>query len=144
MNIFFLLKPKAVVSYIYDDNSIRQGLEKLRAHKFTAIPVIKKDGTYVGTVSEGDFLWHIVDQNKYDGIKSEEDKMVSDLMKNDRNPPVKSNATMDELLLRVMRQNFVPVIDDRNIFIGIVTRTDVIKYYYDKEQNDKYKDIINV
>lgn len=144
MNIFFLLKPKAVVSYIYDDNSIRQGLEKLRAHKFTAIPVIKKDGTYVGTVSEGDFLWHIVDQNKYDGIKSEEDKMVSDLIKNDRNPPVKSNATMDELLLRVMRQNFVPVIDDRNIFIGIVTRTDVIKYYYDKEQNYKYKDITNV
>lgn len=144
MNIFFLLKPKAVVSYIYDDNSIRQGLEKLRAHKFTAIPVIKKDGTYVGTVSEGDFLWHIVDRNKYDGIKSEEDNMVSDLIKNDRNPPVKSNATMDELLLRVMRQNFVPVTDDRNIFIGIVTRTDVIKYYYDKEQNDKYKDITNV
>lgn len=144
MNIFFLLKPKALVSYIYDDNSIRQALEKLRAHKFTAIPVIKKDGTYVGTVSEGDFLWHIVDKNKYDGIKSEEEYLVSDLIKNDKNPPVKSDISMDELLLRVMRQNFVPVIDDRNIFIGIVTRTDVIKYYYDKEQNDKFRDITNV
>lgn len=144
MNIFFLLKPKSLVSYIYDDNSIRQGLEKMRAHNFSAIPVIRKDGTYVGTVSEGDFLWHIVDKNKYDGIKSEEEYLVSDLIKIDKNPPVKSNTTMEELLLRVMRQNFVPVIDDRNIFIGIVTRTDVIKYYYDKEKNDMYKNITNV
>lgn len=135
MNIFFLLKPKALVSYIYDDNTIRQGLEKLRAHKFTAIPVIKKDGTYVGTVSEGDFLWHIIDGNRYDGIKSEEEYLVSDLIKNDKNPPVKSNASMDELLIKVMRQNFVPVIDDRNMFIGIVTRTEVIKYYYEKGEN---------
>ena len=144
MNIFFLLKPKALVSYIYEYYSIRLVVENLRAHKFSAKSVIKKDGTYVVTFSEGDFLWHIVDKNKYDGIKSEEEYLVSDLIKNDKNPPVKSDISMDELLLRVMRQNFVPVIDDRNIFIGIVTRTDVIKYYYDKEQNDKYKDITNV
>ena len=47
--------------------------------------------------------------------------------------PVKIDETMDELLLRVMDQNFVPVVDDRMRFMGIITRKDIIKYYYDKK-----------
>ena len=61
MNIIFLLRPKATVAFLYDDSTIRQGLEKMRAHGYTAIPVITREGRYIGTVSEGDFLWHMVD-----------------------------------------------------------------------------------
>ena len=61
MNVISLLTPKAQVAYIYDDCTIRQGLEKLRAHGYTAVPVLARDGRYVGTVSEGDFLWNILD-----------------------------------------------------------------------------------
>ena len=61
MNVLMLLKPKNTVKYIYDTNTLRQGLEKMRAHSYTAIPVISEDGKYVGTVSEGDFLYYIVD-----------------------------------------------------------------------------------
>ena len=56
-----LLKPKETVKYIFDYNTLRQGLEKMRVHGYTAIPVISDDGKYVGTVSEGDFLYYIVD-----------------------------------------------------------------------------------
>ena len=63
MNVISLLTPKAQVAYIYDDCTIRQGLEKLRAHGYTAVPVLARDGRYVGTVSEGDFLWNILDGN---------------------------------------------------------------------------------
>ena len=42
---------------------------------------------------------------------------------------MKVSATMDDLLQRVMDQNFVPVIDDRNVFVGIITRKDVIGYF---------------
>ena len=59
MNVLMLLKPKETVQYIYDDNTLRQGLEKMRAHSYTAIPVISRDGRYSGTVSEGDFLYYI-------------------------------------------------------------------------------------
>ena len=51
--------------------------------------------------------------------------------------PVKIDETMDELLLRVMDQNFVPVVEDRTRFMGIITRKDVIKYYYDKRDQIK-------
>ena len=56
MNIAYLLIPKHSVAFLYEDNTIRQGLEKLRHHGRSAVPVINRKGQYVGTVSEGDFL----------------------------------------------------------------------------------------
>ena len=39
---------------------------------------------------------------------------------------------MDDLVDVITDQNFVPVIDDQEKFIGIVTRKDVIRFYYDE------------
>lgn len=139
MNILFLLKPKSTVAYIYEDNSIRQGIEKIRAHYYTAIPVLTRDGEYVGTVSEGDFLWHMIDNDSSE-IRVQEEYNIADIIRPEWNPPVKINATMNDLLFRVQEQNFVPVVDDRNLFVGIITRKDVIKFYYDKEKNKKTED----
>lgn len=135
MNLFYLLKPKSTVAYLYKTNTIRQGLEKMRIHGYTAIPVIDDNGEYIGTISEGDFLWHILKYKKED-IKSQEEFNIIDIVNEERNRPVKTDVTMNELLLEVMDQNFVPVIDDRNVFIGIITRKDVIKYFYDKEKKE--------
>ena len=44
------------------------------------------------------------------------------------NVPVKVSTTMQELIDRASEQNFVPVIDDKNAFIGIVTRRAIMKY----------------
>ncbi|WP_434509920.1 CBS domain-containing protein [Desulfitobacterium sp. AusDCA] len=128
-SILFLLTPKASVAFLNEHCTLRQGLEKMRHHGYTAIPVIAEDGTYAGTVSEGDFLWHVLDSGMY-SMKSQEDYSISDILRNGWNPAVRIDTTVDELLLRIMDQNFVPVIDDRGKFIGIITRKDVIKYYY--------------
>ncbi|EPR10568.1 CBS domain-containing protein [Ruminiclostridium papyrosolvens] len=126
--IIYLLTPKSSVVFLYNHCTLRQGLEKLRFHIYTAIPVISEDGSYVGTVSEGDFLWHMLDSGMY-SIKSQEDYSISDILRIGWIPAVKINATMDELLLRIIDQNFVPVVDDRGKFIGIITRKDIIKCY---------------
>ncbi len=131
MNLFYLLKPKSTVAYLHNKNTVRQGLETMRAHGYTAIPVIDENGRYVGTVSEGDFLWHILRFSAQD-MRSQEQYCILDIVNEERNLPVKTNVSMNELLLRVMDQNFVPVIDDRDVFIGIITRKDIIKYFYDK------------
>jgi CBS domain-containing protein len=125
-----LLTPKASVAFLNDYCTLRQGLEKMRAHGYTAIPVITADGTYVGTVSEGDFLWHMLDSDIY-SMKSQEDCSISDILRKGWYTAIKVDTTMDNLLLRIMDQNFVPVIDDREKFIGIITRKDIIRYYYD-------------
>ena len=41
MNILKFLKPKACVDFVYDDNTARQALEKMKNHSFTAVPVIE-------------------------------------------------------------------------------------------------------
>lgn len=142
MNILFFLKPKSTVAYLYEDNSLRQGIEKIRAHYYTAIPVLSRTGEYIGTVSEGDFLWHMIDNDSF-GIREQEEYSVSDIIRPDWNPPVRISATMDDLLFRVMEQNFVPVVDDRNLFVGIITRKDVMKYYYARKKNGRGEENTN-
>ena len=128
MNVIMLLKPKTTVQYIFEDNTLRQGLEKMRAHSYTAIPVISQDGKYVGTVSEGDFLYYILDQRN-NSLKAKEKHLVRDILREGFNPAVRIDVTMDELLERAMRQNFVPVTDDFDTFIGIVTRQNIIRNF---------------
>ncbi len=136
MNVLMLLRPKETVKYIFENNTLRQGLEKMMAHSYTAIPVISRDGKYVGTVSEGDFLYYIVNENTEGGIKAQEKHFVRDIIRKDFNPAVRINVTMDELLQRAMNQNFIPVTDDTDIFIGIVTRQDIIRYFVNKSNKN--------
>lgn len=133
MNVLMLLKPKETVKYIYDTNTLRQGLEKMRVHGYTAIPVINKNGQYIGTVSEGDFLYYMLDLRN-NAITAEKEKhTVSDILRKDFNPAVRVDVDMDELLQRALHQNFVPVVDDWGTFIGIVTRQDIIQYFINQK-----------
>ena len=128
MNFLMLLKPKDTVQYLRESNTLRQGIEKMRAHGYTAIPVISDDGTYVGTVSEGDFLYFILDQRD-NSIKTKEQHHIRDILRPNFNPAVRINVSMDVLLERALNQNFVPVTDDYGVFIGIVTRQDIIRHF---------------
>ena len=132
MNILYLLKPKVNVAYITEDSTVRQGLEKLKVNGFTAIPVLSRNGEYIGTVSEGDFLRHLL-QCDDKTLESQKNYLVIDIVNEERDRPVKVTASMNDLLQMVMDQNFVPVIDDKDSFIGIVTRRDVIRFFCERD-----------
>ena len=135
MNIASFLLPKDEVAYLRDDMTLRQGLEKLKRSGFTAIPVIDVEDRYVGVVGEGDFLWNILshNQNLEDiKLKKLEHMTVRDFLQNGKVKAAPIDTAMENLLERAKSQNFVPVIDDRSVFIGIVTRGDIIKYFVDK------------
>ena len=139
MNIAYFLLPKNRVAYLYDDYTFRQGLEKMRHHGYTAIPVISRDGKYVGTVSEGDFLWRLLsdeqDSQRACSMKDLEQLRVRDILRETQYLPVRITVSMEELLSSAMNQNFIPVVDDTGSFIGIVTRKDIIRYF--AEQKDE-------
>ncbi len=136
MNIAFFITPKSNVTYLYDDYTVRQCLEKMRFHGYSAIPVINRQGHYVGTISEGDLLWRLIGGDKEDqhviDLKGTEEIHISDVLRLDRTPPARITATDEELLAKAMDQNFIPVIDDEDVFIGIVTRRTVMRYFADK------------
>ena len=124
MNIASFILPKAEVTYLRDDMTLRQGLEKLRRSGYT--------DRYVGVSSEGDFLWNILERNENledMTLKSVEHMAVRDILQGGKVQPARIDTAMETLIEQAKRQNFVPVIDDRNVFIGIVTRSDIIKYF---------------
>lgn len=129
MNILFFLKPKSEVAYIFDTDTIRQTLEKMEFHQYSAVPIINKKGNYIGTITEGDLLWSI--KNDFSlNIRTVEDIQVTHIKRKLDNSPVYANSDIEDLISKSMNQNFVPVIDDNKIFIGIVTRKDIIQYCY--------------
>ena len=128
MNILFYLVPKSEVMYLYDDYSLRQAMEKMEYHKYSAVPIINRAGNYVGTLTEGDILWELKDR-KLSNLQAEEIMLRHTNRKRD-NEPVNVNCNIEDLVMTSMNQNFVPVIDDNGIFIGIVTRKSIIEYCY--------------
>lgn len=137
MNIAFFITLKKDVAFLYDDFTLRQGLEKMKYHKYTAIPVITRDGKYVGTVSEGDFLWYLYDKqlNRNETNEKRISKTpLKEIIKTNKYSPVSITASIDELVSTALNQNFVPVVDDYGSFIGIVSRKEIIKYFNDKSK----------
>lgn len=129
MNILFFLTPKNAVSYVYDTDTIYSALKSIRHSGFTSIPMITKSGKYIGTITEGDFLWNYMDINKGVPFDYMQLTSVSKLKRRFHYEAVNVNADIDDLLRLSYMQNFVPIVDDRRIFIGIVTRQDIIKHY---------------
>ena len=78
MNIAYFLKTKGEVDYLYDYFTLRQGLEKMRIHGHSAIPVLSDDNKYIGTISEGDFLWFLVDDRR-DQLHKTSMKSIEDI-----------------------------------------------------------------
>ncbi|CUX50760.1 CBS domain-containing protein [Clostridium sp. C105KSO13] len=131
MNILFFLKPKSDVAYVYNDFTLRQVLETMEYHKYAAIPMLNKDGEFVGTVTEGDLLWGIKSYKNLN-LKSAEKIFIRDFPLKAGFDVVAADADMEDLIKRAMNQNFVPVVDDQNKFIGIITRKSIIEYCYNK------------
>ena len=128
MNILFFLTPKSDVAYIHDDESLRQALEKMEHHKYAAVPVVSRQGRYVGTLTEGDLLWYI--KNQLDlSLQDAERISVMAVPRRSDNYPINADCRMEDLMDKALNQNFVPVLDDEKSFIGIVTRKDIMKYF---------------
>lgn len=137
-NILFFLKPKSEIAYIKVEDTLRQAIQKMEFHKYAAIPMLNKEGKYIGTITEGDLLWGI--KNKYNlSLKEAEYIPITEIDRKLDYVAVRADANMEDLMLRAMNQNFVPVIDDQENFIGIVTRKDIIGYCYDKLNEQRVK-----
>mgnify|MGYP000814492674 FL=1 len=131
MNLLFFLTPKQDVLYIYEDFTLRQTLEKWENNRYASIPVLNRKGEYVGTLTEGDILWGLKKLHGLD-LEAAEDVPISSFPHKRDYKAVTVTTSMDQLVEAAMNQNFVPVVDDRNVFIGMVRRTVLLRELYDK------------
>lgn len=135
MNAFKLIIDKSKVKFLYDNTKFEKGLEEFQNGGFSAVPVIRKDGTYLGTVCDKDFLKTYSKMNEADRKRKRTEfrnLTVGDIIRPDWNPAINVSKDINDVLLLSMQQNFVPVVDDMNAFIGIITRRDIIKLLSEK------------
>lgn len=141
MNILFFITPKVEVEYLYNYHTLRQAIEKMEYHKYTTIPIIDEKGRYVSTITEGDLLWKIKrkfkDKEKSINLKSLEYIKINDIDKYNRYETVSVNSDMENIIKLAINQNFIPVVDDQNIFIGIIKRSDIMTYFVNKINSGK-------
>ena len=135
MNLLFFLTPKQDVLYIYEDFTLRQTLEKWANQRYATIPVLRRNGEYLGTMTEGDLLWGIKNTHGLD-LESSEEVPISSFARRRDYKAVTVTTDMGSLLRAAVDQNFVPVVDDRNVFIGMVRRTVLLKEVYRKYEKN--------
>ena len=114
-------------AFVYDDYTIRQALEKMESSGFAALPILSKRGEYRGTLTEGDLLWALKNLCYLD-MRQAEARRIMEIARRKDHIPVRVTANMHDLVARASNQNFVPVVDDKDAFIGLVTRSAIIKY----------------
>jgi CBS domain-containing protein len=128
MNVAFFLTPKAEVAWVKTASTVRQAIERMDHYRYTAVPLLTPEGTYAGTLTEGDLLWFFK-QNP--SLRFEDTEQVPlDVVPRRLNvKPISINAEIEALFTLVLDQNFVPVTDDRDAFIGIVRRRAILSYF---------------
>lgn len=127
MNVAFFLIPKSDLVYIKIHSTMRQALEKMEYHRYSAVPLVDEEGRYAGTLTEGDLLWKLKNTPSLDFSNTHKVRL-HEVPLHRFNEPVKIDAEIESLFSRAIEQNFVPVIDDHGIFIGIVRRREIIEY----------------
>lgn len=127
MNVAFFLIPKKDIIYLKENATMRQALERMEYHSYSAVPLIDDEGKYVGTITEGDLLWKLKNTPGLT-FQNTEDISLSEVEQHVQNLPVTIDAEIEDLISRAVVQNFVPVVDDQQVFIGIVRRREMIEY----------------
>ena len=130
MDIISFVKHKPEVIFVYDDFTLKEALELMEKHRFTSIPILSRDGKYIGSITEGDLLWKIIRIDGYNSKKADALK-VTDIERCRDYLPIRVDQKMDELILKAAEENFVPIIDENDLFIGIVTRKTILTYFFE-------------
>ena len=126
MNLSLFLTPKKDVAWVPLGATMQEALQKLEARGYTAVPLLDDKGLYVGTLTEGDLLWKM----RADGLSFADTAKVplGDVPLRRANRPFRIESRLDGLMALVETQNFVPIVDGRRFFHGIITRKAIIGF----------------
>ncbi len=130
-NIIEYLTPKSETYYINNKTTIRQALEKFDYHKFSVISVIDDEGHFISTISEGDILRVIKNDYNFD-MSMAIRKRIEFIPRYRPYQAIGINSCFDDVVKLSIEQNFIPIVDDRGIYMGIIKRSTILNEIYKK------------
>lgn len=125
MNIAFFLTPKLETVWLRTDDTVRAAIESMEQSGYTALPMLDEHGLYVATIGEGDLLRKLV-RSAHLSLRDIDRVRLTDVPVLRTVRAVGIEAQVEELFTRALDQNFVPVVDSRNVFVGIVRRREIL------------------
>lgn len=126
MNIAFFLTPKKDVVTLQTTMTVRQAMEVMEYHRYAVVPVIDESGKYCYSLSEGDILWYIKAKKELN-LKDLEKIGIAQIKRSKMVRAVVINMPLKKAVNVIRFQNYLPVVDDNQIFIGIVKRSDIME-----------------
>ena len=130
---FFLL-PKSETLHLTENMTLRQAMEKMQYHGYGAVPVLNYAGQYIGTITAADILWYLKDMHGINIVVAEK-VQVKDVPRRHDNVPVSVSADIRDMLKMAMEENFIPIVDDLGVFIGMVRRREIMEFYQESNSN---------
>jgi CBS domain-containing protein len=131
MQMAFFLLPKSETLYLTLTMTLRQAMEKMQHHGYGAVPVLNEAGQYIGTITAADMLWYLKDMHSTNMAVTEK-MLVQDVPRRRDNVPVSVSADIRDMLKMAMEENFIPIVDDLGVFIGMVRRREIMEFYQDR------------
>jgi CBS domain-containing protein len=128
MQMAFFLLPKSETLHLSAKITLRQAMEKMQYHGYGAVPVLNEDGQYIGTITAADILWYLKDDHGINMAVTEK-LLVQDVPRRHDNAPVPVSADIRDMFKMAMEENFIPIVDDLGVFIGIVRRREIMEFY---------------
>ena len=129
----FFLMPKSETLHLAEKMTLRQAMEKMQFHGYGAVPILDEAGRYVGTITAADILWYLKDRHGAN-MAAAEKLRVKDVPRRHDNETVSVSTDIRDMLKMAMEENFIPIVDDLGVFIGIVRRREIMEFY---QKNNK-------
>jgi CBS-domain-containing membrane protein len=127
MQVAFFLIPKSQVAWLPIEGTLGEATELFDQSGFTAVPLLRANGGYAGTITEGDLLRALLRSPRRQPSDASALPLTEGPLRTTVRP-VGIDAEMEELWSRAVAQNFVPVTDSRGVFVGIVRRREILAY----------------
>ena len=133
MNLALFITPKTAVAWMPASLTVRDAIDRMQEHGFSAVPVLDDDGVYLGTLTEGDLLRAVMRTGGFSIAAPDgglDELVVEDVELRHDNRAVLVVADISAVVEVAVDQNFVPVIDSRGVLMGIVTRKAILEHLW--------------
>lgn len=142
MNVGQIMSKDVVTSR--PDESLASAAGKMVEHEISGLPVVDAEGSVVGMVTEADFVEHEATRDRppsvldlFFGRTRSQDALVRDVM-----TPFPALITADRLVVDAAQEltrrgiKRLPVVDDHRNLVGIVSRSDIVRYLAEHHSTD--------